>query len=63
MSERGIPAQDSYPDWLQLVPVQEGEPAEERPTVRRGRPARKAAEPVVEEAPVVEEPAADEAAE
>jgi hypothetical protein len=63
MSERGIPAQDSYPDWLQLVPVQEGEPAEERPTVRRGRPARKAAETVVEEAPVVEEPAADEAAE
>jgi hypothetical protein len=63
VTARGIPAQDSYPDWLQLAPAQEGEPAA-APVApkRRHRPGR-VAEVEAEETPVVEEPAADEAAE
>ena len=60
----GIPAQDEYPDWLQMAPVQDGEPAPvESKSVRRRRTVQEDVPEPVEEAPVVEEPAADEAAE
>lgn len=61
MSARGIPAQDEYPEWVQLKPAQEDLDPDHQVEAPKKRAAKKAAtaEPVeaVEEAPVVEEPA------